>query len=218
MKSQKRRGLTGKRVQKMYPMEAYRVYHRVQRRVQKLYSRLYPSGVLVRNLSPTAARLPSAPKNIENIKNKDLYRDQAAASYTSEFEREFGRPLSPIEINKLASWQKSFPDELIKEALARAALQDKRSIAYVGGILKSWWAAGITTVEDARREQVRPGAKGGKRNANIRAKPGYRPSEVDWSAEPDTLFEGRCGMQTTAAWWRSLATRNTALTGGGTAP
>ncbi|HPZ43590.1 MAG TPA: DnaD domain protein [Bacillota bacterium] len=146
-----------------------------------------PVGVLVREPEPYSSKASSAPKNIENIKNKDLYIDPAAAAIASEFEREFGRPLSPIEINKLASWQKSFPDELIKEALARAALQDKRSIAYVGGILKSWWAAGITTVEDARREQVRPGAKGGKRNANIRAKPGYRPSEVDWSAEPDTL-------------------------------
>lgn len=120
-------------------------------------------------------------KNIR-IKNKDLY---TAAAIAGDFEREFARPLSPAELSQLAGWQKQFSLELIKEALARAALQDKRSIAYVGGILKSWRQAGITTLEEARREQNRPGAKGGKKNAG--AKPGYRPSEVDWANEPDTL-------------------------------
>ncbi|MCL6558046.1 MAG: DnaD domain protein [Firmicutes bacterium] len=146
-----------------------------------------PVGVLVREPEAYSGEASSAPKNIKNIKNKDLYIDPAAAAIASEFEREFGRLLSPIEVNKLASWQKTFSDELIKEALARAALQDKRSIAYVGGILKSWRRAGITTVEEARREQAGPGTKGGKRNANHRSKPGYRPSEVDWANEPDTL-------------------------------
>lgn len=144
-----------------------------------------PAPVPVRVAEPLNGAAYSEPKNIKNkeLKNKDLY--VVVAAMAAGFAQEFGRTLSPIEVNQLAKWQKEFSDDLIKEALARASLQDKRSIAYIGGILQNWHQAGITTVEEARREQNRPGAKGGKKNAGT--KPGYRPSEVDWANEPDTL-------------------------------
>lgn len=144
-----------------------------------------PVTVPVKAAEPYSGAAYSTPKKIKNkeLKNKDLLT--ATAAIAAEFEQEFGRSLSPIEINQLVKWQEEFSCDLMKEALVRAALQGKRSIAYVGGILKSWRQAGITTAEEARREQNRPGTKGGKRNG--REKPGYRPGEVDWTVEPDTL-------------------------------
>jgi DnaD/phage-associated family protein len=145
-----------------------------------------PVPVLVRTPEANSGRPSGTPKNYKNkeLKNKDLYA-AAAAALAEEFAKEFGRLLSEIEINQLVAWQKDFSDDLIEEALARAVLQNKRSIAYVGGILKSWRLAGVATLEKARREQDKPGAKGGKKNARV--KPGYRPSEVDWANEPNTL-------------------------------
>jgi DnaD/phage-associated family protein len=143
-----------------------------------------PVPVLVRASEANSGRPSGAPKN---NKNKDIVVVDVVvvADIAAEFAREFGRPLSPLEIKQLVSWRKEFSPELISEALTCAVLQDKRTAAYIGGILKNWRRAGVATVEEARREQDKPDAKGGKKNA--RTKPGYRPSEVDWASEPDTL-------------------------------
>jgi DnaD/phage-associated family protein len=155
-----------------------------------------PAAVLVRESGPywdKAFQSPKNKKNIENIENKEhdvvvdipLVKLDGIKILVSECQREFGRPLSPIEIKQLTNWLQTFPAELIKEALVRACLHDKRTIAYIGGILRNWAQAGITTIEETKREQPKPGTKGGKRNA--KGKPGYRPREVDWANEPDTL-------------------------------
>lgn len=141
---------------------------------------------------PVLVRLPEANSGkpsgaSKNNKNKDIVVvvDVVVRDIADEFAREFGRPLSHLEIKQLISWRKEFSPELIREALTCAALQDKRTAAYIGGILKNWRKAGVSTVEEARQEHNRPGVKGGRKNAG--AKPGYRPSEVDWASEPDTL-------------------------------
>ncbi|MDD3654125.1 MAG: DnaD domain protein [Desulfotomaculaceae bacterium] len=112
-----------------------------------------PVPVLVRAPQPYSSAASEAPKN---IKNKELNnKDPAAVALLHEFEKEFGRPLSPLEVNQLADWQKDFSLDLIKESLARAALKNKRSLAYIGGILTNWRQAGISTVEAARQEKLR---------------------------------------------------------------
>lgn len=138
--------------------------------------------VVARTAQPYNGKASIADKNyIENsIKNNTVVVTVADA-----FTQEFGRPLSPNEIKQLAHWQETFSQDLIKEALVRASLQDKRTIAYVGGILKNWSRAGITSVAETQQEQTKPSTKGGKRNA--KSKPGYCPNEVDWINEPDTL-------------------------------
>ncbi len=142
-----------------------------------------PVPVLVRAPEANGDKPSGAPKN---NKNKDIVVvDVVVTDIAADFAKEFGRPLSPLEIKQLISWRKEFSSELICEALTCAALQDKRTAAYIGGILKNWRRAGVTTVEEARREQNRPGVKGGKKSAGT--KPGYRPGEVDWANEPDTL-------------------------------
>jgi len=138
--------------------------------------------VVARTAQPYKGKASNPDKNyIENsIKNNTVVVTVADA-----FTQEFGRPLSPNEMKQLTHWQETFSQNLIKEALLRASLQDKRTIAYVGGILKNWSRAGITSVAEAQQEPTKSSTKGGKRNA--KGKPGYRPKEVDWSNEPDTL-------------------------------
>jgi len=55
-----------------------------------------PDPVPARTPEPYSGAASKAPKN---IKNKDLYIDTAAAAMAHDFEKEFGRPLSPLEVS-----------------------------------------------------------------------------------------------------------------------
>lgn len=68
------------------------------------------------------------------------------------FEQEFGRPLSPFEIEMVSNWLDldHFKPELIKAALREAVLMGKLNFTYIDRILRNWKQKGIQTVEDAR--------------------------------------------------------------------
>ncbi|WKL02640.1 DnaD domain protein [Paenibacillus amylolyticus] len=70
----------------------------------------------------------------------------------SIFEKEFGRPLSPMECETISSWldQDRYQEELILMALKEAVLQAK----YISGIsiriLLEWSRNRVKTVQDAK--------------------------------------------------------------------
>lgn len=119
----------------------------VPARVLSAYPTSTPT-VLVREPEPYSGTACEAPKN---LKNKDLI--VVVVELTEHFAKEFGRPLSPLEVSQLAKWRSEFPEELILAALARAALQDKRTLAYTGGILANWQKAGVRTVDEIPQEK-----------------------------------------------------------------
>ncbi|WP_246942116.1 DnaD domain-containing protein [Bacillus pinisoli] len=69
----------------------------------------------------------------------------------SLFESEFGRPLSPIEIETLSIWldQENHDPLLIKAALREAVLSGKMNFRYIDRILFEWKRNGVTSVEKA---------------------------------------------------------------------
>jgi DNA replication protein len=75
----------------------------------------------------------------------------------SIFEQEFGRPLSPIECETLASWidQDSQPTDIIKHALREAIIAGKLNFRYIDRILFDWKKNGIQTVEAAKQYSQR---------------------------------------------------------------
>lgn len=113
-------------------------------------------------------------KQIKNDKNKisesyclkplwkKLFQQQNAATSTEEqqlegtifilFEQEFGRPLSPFEIETISDWldNDQFSPSLIKAALRESVLMSKLNFTYIDRILRSWKKKGIKTVEQAR--------------------------------------------------------------------
>jgi DNA replication protein len=112
----------------------------------------YPTGtpgVPRRAPQPNSCAVSEPPKNNKNNNKNNIDPAAAAAGVIQSFEQEFGRPLSPIEIEQIVNWQMEFPEDLIREALVRAVLKDKRTLAYVGGILRGWKRAGISTVKQA---------------------------------------------------------------------
>lgn len=79
-------------------------------------------------------------------------------------------PRSALE--KLQSWRQSFGTDMILLAIDRAAEANKRSWAYINGILASWQREGVRTVGDvaandeSRQQQPRSGsATGGRKPA-----------------------------------------------------
>lgn len=92
------------------------------------------------------------------------------------FEQEFGRPLSPFEIETINNWldidQISSP--LIKAALREAVLMGKLNFKYIDRILHEWQKKGIRSVEQARQQskmfrnqQTNPVAETKKRDTSF---------------------------------------------------
>jgi len=68
------------------------------------------------------------------------------------FEQEFGRPLSPMEIDTINGWldQDGYPEPLILAALKEAVFSGNVKFRYVDRILLDWSRNNIKTVEQAR--------------------------------------------------------------------
>ncbi|MGP4060052.1 DnaD domain-containing protein [Halobacillus litoralis] len=70
------------------------------------------------------------------------------------FEQEFGRPLSPFEIETINIWldEEEQAPALIKAALREAVLMSKLNFKYIDRILREWKRKGVRTVEQAREQ------------------------------------------------------------------
>ncbi|MBN3527566.1 DnaD domain-containing protein [Paenibacillus apiarius] len=68
------------------------------------------------------------------------------------FEKEFGRPLSPMECETIAGWidQDRYPEELILLALKEAVFAGKVHFRYIDRILLEWNRNRIHSIEDAK--------------------------------------------------------------------
>ena len=80
----------------------------------------------------------------EEINNKSIF---------SNFEKEYGRTLSPTEIEIIEGWKESnFSDEMILEALKEAVLSGVYNMRYIDKILFEWSKKGYKTVEDIKHK------------------------------------------------------------------
>lgn len=68
------------------------------------------------------------------------------------FEKEFGRPLSPIEIDQIEKWlEDTEHEELVLEALRRAVLMGKHNFKYIDSILLEWKKNNLRTPRDIEK-------------------------------------------------------------------
>lgn len=71
------------------------------------------------------------------------------------FENEFARLLSPMEIETVESWTKSFQNEMIVYALNIAVRNNKKTFGYIEGILKNWKACNYKTLEEVKQNETK---------------------------------------------------------------
>ena len=76
---------------------------------------------------------------------------EAAVSFDGslfdQFETEFGRPLSQMEMERLAQWSEVYHQKLIVYALREALTYDKKSFDYIERILIEWKKRNLTPEE-----------------------------------------------------------------------
>lgn len=68
-------------------------------------------------------------------------------------ENEFGRLLSPMEIETIGIMIKENNPDLVKEAIKRTKLQGKTNLNYASGILRNWRDDNITTIEQIEAKE-----------------------------------------------------------------
>src|SRR5699024_12314269 len=68
------------------------------------------------------------------------------------FEQEFGRPISPFEIETINVWldEDKMQPNLIKAALREAVLMGKLNFKYIDRMLREWQKKGIRSVKQAK--------------------------------------------------------------------
>lgn len=69
------------------------------------------------------------------------------------FEKEFGRPLSPFEVETINIWldEDEMKPEIIISALREAVLMGKLNFKYIDRILREWQRKGVQSVEQAKQ-------------------------------------------------------------------
>ena len=87
------------------------------------------------------------------LKGTEASGEPLSQSIITEFEEEFGRSLSPTEMQRILEFSENYGERKVICALNEAASYDKRNINYIERILISWENKGLTT------EQVESGCR-----------------------------------------------------------
>lgn len=90
----------------------------------------------------------------EQTKEADVKEEETEKNLYSIFESEFGRPLSPIEMETLVAWveEDGYAPELIQMALREAVLSQAYNFKYIDRILISWEKKNIRTKQQVEKE------------------------------------------------------------------
>lgn len=127
----------------------------------------------IQRILQTNATSAPAPGDKGNL--SDLYRS---------FEDEFGRPLSPMEVEQIRHWSALINRELILEALRRAVMMGKHNFKYIDSIILEWQKNNLRSIADVaeyeRNYQQRRYAKAAKN-------PGVKPNQPNQPNQPSQL-------------------------------
>ncbi|MDQ7790881.1 MAG: DnaD domain protein [Desulforudis sp.] len=84
---------------------------------------------------------------LETEEESELENPELGKLY-EEFAGEFGRPLSPIEVEQIDRWQSEVGPLLAREALRRAVLLGKHNFKYIDSIILEWRKNRVRTLEE----------------------------------------------------------------------
>jgi DnaD/phage-associated family protein len=98
---------------------------------------------------------PNVNDNVNvNVNDNVNVINNSSSSYKNniyEFvEQNFGRIITPTEIDKIEKWLKEFNVDIIKYAIQIAVLNNKKTFNYVNGILNNWKSKGYKTLQEIK--------------------------------------------------------------------
>lgn len=118
----------------------------------------------VREIEKTRQLLEHTPQEPVATDFSALYRT---------FEREFARPLSPMEVDQIRMWCGETEHNLVLEALRRAVMLGKHNFKYIDSILLEWKKNNLRTVEEiAQYDHNFQQRRMGKDSQQVRVKRG----------------------------------------------
>jgi len=109
----------------------------------------------------------------EAIKKINENKVKKNVNLFKSFEKEFGRLLSPMEIEQINVWSQKMPALMVLEALRRAVMLGKHNFKYIDRILLEWEKNNLTNpeqVEDYDRQFKMKHTENKKTPANSRRK------------------------------------------------
>ena len=103
-------------------------------------------------------------RNINNTNNNNnynyIYNNSSSSDEIINFiENNFGRTLSSYEFEKINCWLNEFNSDIVKHAIELSILNNKRTFAYIEGILKNWKSCGYKTLDDITTKEDKPKTK-----------------------------------------------------------
>lgn len=121
--------------------------------------------------------------NNKILNNKYNTPSPIANTIFEEIESNFGRTLSPYEIEEIKNWEDT---ELTRYAIKKAVLNNKFSIQYISKILYSWKKENIRTVQEAQRDEEEFQNK--KKSNYTRTR--YKSERERWEETKKKFLEG----------------------------
>lgn len=90
--------------------------------------------------------------NLEGVFEEEVKDNSFNESLFEQFQSEFGRPLSSVELQRLSEWIEQYDLKLITYALREAVAYDHLNFNYIDRILYTWKSKGITAEKYERGE------------------------------------------------------------------
>lgn len=149
-------------------------------------------GVQMNNESDTTV-LPLNYKEKEKKikKNKNKINKNIVLTTTNIYEyieNNFGRPLAPLEYEKIQIWLSSYKQEIIEYAIKIAVMNSKRTFNYVEGILNNWKGKNLKSLKDIQEDNLK--ILKTKHRKDIENPKKIELFDYDWLNEPDEEMEG----------------------------
>ena len=70
-------------------------------------------------------------------------------------EENYGRPISPIEYEKIENWLEDYTEDVIEYAVRKSVIYNKKTFSYVNGILRNWKANGFRTLQEIKDNEIK---------------------------------------------------------------
>jgi DnaD/phage-associated family protein len=166
-----------KRQRKKPSDEPEAVNERVRRHRQKKANSSSVTPSCNANVTPMKRGCNATETEADTETDKDIETDSSICALVTVFEKEFGRPLSPIENKKIQDMGEEFGPELVGEALGRAVLSGKLNLRYIDAILIDWHKNNLKTLREIFEHDTKR-----KSRDPTRADPGLTALDL-WAAE-----------------------------------
>ncbi|MED3826171.1 DnaD domain protein, partial [Priestia flexa] len=89
----------------------------------------------------------------ETEDGEEVIQEETGSGVFSFYEQHFGS-LSPHTVEELSAWMEDLSEELVLKALQIAFENNKRTVAYVKGILRGWHGKGFTKLSEVEADTV----------------------------------------------------------------